>query len=183
MAAFLEKHFVSKSGDNVVVRSAAEQDASAILSLAKSVIKEEIYQLTSAAEFKMTVDAEEKWIRSHFENPHHLILVAVFDGEIVGMLDFSNGHRERIAHTGEFGMSVAKEWRGQGIGAILLSALFEWATKNEILEKINLSVHSNNERAIALYKKVGFEVEGVRKKDLKYKDGQYVDTVIMGKFL
>ena len=108
MAELLGKHFVSKSGANVTVRSASDQDASAILSLAKSVIEEEIYQLTSAAEFKMTVEAEEKWIRSHFENPHHLILLAVLDNEIVGMLDFSNGHRQRIAHTGEFGMSVAK---------------------------------------------------------------------------
>lgn len=183
MAEFLEKKFVSKSGAGITVRSANVNDASAILSLAKSVMEEEIYQLTSAAEFKMTVEAEENWIRSHFDNPNHLILVAVLNGEIVGMLDFSNGHRERIAHTGEFGMSVAKKIRDQGIGSFLLSSLFEWATNNKAIEKINLSVHGNNERAIALYKKMGFEIEGVRKKDLKYKEGQYIDTVIMGKLL
>lgn len=183
MAEFLEKKFFSKSGAGITVRSANVNDASAILSLAKSVMEEEIYQLTSAAEFKMTIEAEENWIRNHFDNPNHLILVAVLGGEIIGMLDFSNGHRQRIAHTGEFGMSVAKDFRGQGIGSLLLSALFEWATNNKTIEKINLSVHSNNERAIALYKKMGFEIEGVRKKDLKYKDGQYIDTVVMGKFV
>jgi len=183
MAEFSGKKFVSKSGASIVVRSATETDAPFILSLAKSVIEEEIYQLTSSSEFKMTVEAEEKWIRSHLENPNHLLLVAILNNEVVGMLDFSNGHRQRIAHTGEFGMSVAKDFRGQGVGSFLLSALFEWATDNKTIEKINLSVHSNNERAIAQYKKMGFEIEGVRKKDLKYKEGQYIDTVIMGKLL
>ena len=183
MAEFSGKKFVSKSGANIFIRSATETDAKLILSLARSVIEEEVYQLTSAAEFKMTIEAEEKWIRSHLENPNHLLLVATFNDEVVGILDFSNGHRQRIAHTGEFGMSVAKEMRDQGVGSFLLGALFEWATNNKNIEKINLSVHNNNERAIALYKKMGFEIEGVRKKDLKYKDAQYVDTVIMGKFL
>ncbi|MGE3756443.1 MAG: N-acetyltransferase family protein [Pseudobdellovibrionaceae bacterium] len=183
MAEFLGKRFVSKSGSTILVRSATEADASHILSLAKSVIGEEIYQLTSASEFRMTVDDEEKWIRNHLENPNHLLLVATLNNEVIGMLDFSNGHRQRIAHTGEFGMSVAKDFRGQGIGSFLLSSLFEWAKSNRNLEKINLSVHGNNERAVALYKKMGFEVEGVRKKDLNYGDGKYIDTVLMGKFL
>ncbi len=180
MAEFLEKHFVSKSGASFVVRTATEQDASAILSLAKAVISEEIYQLTSSAEFNMTVADEEKWIRSHQVNPNHLLLVAVLDDRIVGMLDFSNGGRQRIAHTGEFGMSVAKDFRENGIGSCLISTLIEWARSTKAIEKINLSVHSNNERAIALYRKMGFEIEGVRKKDLKYPNGEYIDTVIMG---
>jgi RimJ/RimL family protein N-acetyltransferase len=183
MADFLIKQFVSKSGANVFIRSAREADASNILSLEKSVIDEEIFQLTSSVEFQMTVEDEEKWIRSHFENPNHLLLVATLNSEVIGMLDFSSGRRQRISHTGEFGMSVAKDFRGQRVGSFLLSSLLHWAESNKQLEKINLSVHSNNERAIALYKKMGFEIEGVRKKDLKYGDGNYIDTLIMGKFL
>lgn len=146
-------------------------------------IGEEIYQLTSGAEFTMTIDAEEKWIESHRVNQNHIIIVAEMDSKIVGLLDFSNGHRQRIAHTGEFGMSVEKSVRGQGIGLMLLQVLIEWATQNKTIEKIGLNVHSNNERAIALYKKMGFEIEGIRKRDLKYGDGQYVDTTVMGRFV
>lgn len=167
----------------VVVRSATKQDAQGILEVVTAVIGEEIYQLTSSSEFNYTVEAEEKWIDSYLTNPNKIIFVAEIDSKIVGMLDFSNGFRRRIAHTGEFGMSIAKTARDQGVGAILLQALFNWAAKHEIIEKICLNVHANNERAIALYKKMGFEIEGIRKRDLKYGEGEYVDTIVMGKFV
>lgn len=183
MAEYKSQQFKSKSGAQVIVRSATKQDAAAILELSSGVIGEEIYQLTSSSEFKMTIEAEEKWIDSHLQKPGHIILVAEMNSKIVGMLDFSNGHRQRVAHTGEFGMSVDKTLRDQGLGSLLLKVLIEWAATNETIEKIGLSVHSNNERAIALYKKMGFEVEGIRKRDLKYGEGQYVDTVVMGRFV
>jgi RimJ/RimL family protein N-acetyltransferase len=183
MAECTPQKLKSKSGAEIVIRSALKQDAAAILDLSKSVIGEEVYQLTSRSEFKMTIEAEEKWIESHLTNPNHIILVAETNSKIVGLLDFSNGHRQRIAHTGEFGMSVERSGRDQGIGSLLLRVLIEWATQNKTIEKIGLSVHSNNDRAIALYKKMGFEIEGVRKRDLKYGEGQYIDTVVMGRFV
>lgn len=183
MADCKPQQFKSKSGAQVVVRSASKQDAAAILELSSSVIGEEVYQLTSSSEFKMTIEAEEKWIESHLANPNHIILVAEMNSRIVGLLDFSNGHRQRIAHTGEFGMSVEKTVRDQGVGSLLLKALIEWAAKNGTVEKLGLNVHSNNDRAIALYKKMGFEVEGIRKRDLKYGEDQYIDTVVMGRFV
>ena len=183
MAQLSPQIFKSKSNNEVIIRSAAVEDSRAILSLSKSVINEEIYQLTSSTEFKMTIEAEEKWIESHLNNPNYMILVAVINSEIAGILDFTNGRRDRISHTGEFGMSVAKHFRDQGIGSLLLMSLIEWASKNKAIEKIGLSVHSNNHRAIALYKKMGFEIEGVRKRDLKYSNDSYVDTTIMGRFI
>ena len=183
MAEYKAIKFKSKSGADIVIRSAEKADAAAVLALSTAVIGEDIYQLTSPAEFKMTIEAEEKWIQTHFENPNHLILVATLNDGIIGMLDFSNGHRQRISHTGEFGMSVEKTMRDQGIGSLLVSAAIDWSSTNKTLEKIGLSVHSNNERAIALYKKMGFEIEGVRKRDLKYENGQYIDTIVMGRFV
>jgi RimJ/RimL family protein N-acetyltransferase len=44
-------------------------------------------------------------------------------------------------------------------------------------------VHSDNETAIGLYKKMDFEIEGVQKKDLKYSPDKYVDTILMGRYL
>lgn len=173
----------SKSGMEVILRSATRQDAASILELSTAVIGEEIYQLTSGAEFEMSIEAEEKWIDSHQANPNHIILLAEMNSKIVGMLDFSNGHRQRIAHTGEFGMSVEKSVRDQGVGSLLLQVLIEWATGNSTIEKIGLNVHGNNERAIALYKRMSFEVEGTRRRDLKYGEDQYIDTVVMGRFV
>lgn len=183
MAIYSPRKFQSKSGGDVTIRSATVADAASILDLSVSVIDEEIYELTTPAEFKMEKEAEEKWIDEFAKDPSKLILVAEMDSTLVGLLDFSNGRRLRIAHTGEFGMSVKKTSRGQGIGTMLLSALIEWAEGNSLIEKIGLNVHANNHRAIALYKKMGFEIEGVRKREIKYDDEQYIDTVVMGRFV
>lgn len=183
MAQYNRRTFIAKSGSEIVIRSAKAEDAQSVLILSRSVLEEEIYQMTSASEFKMTKEDEEKWIASNEIDPNKLILVAEVDSMIVGILDFSNGRRKRISHTGEFGMSVQKRVREQGIGRMLLTALLDWAERNETIEKIGLNVHANNDRAIALYKKMGFAVEGVRKRDLKYGENQYVDTIVMGLFV
>lgn len=174
---------LAKTSDVVTIRSATESDAEQVLSLAKSVFGEEIYQLTSSQEFKMTLEEEKVWIKSSLEKPLTIILIAVIDNKVTGVLDFSSGHRNRIAHTGEFGMSVAKPYRNQGVGSLLLESLFDWAKATNQIEKINLQVHANNESAIQVYKKMGFLIEGVRKKELKYSDSEYIDSILMAKFV
>lgn len=183
MALLLPQSTLLKKSEPVTIRSAIEADAEQILNLAKAVIAEEIHQLTASEEFKMTLDEEQKWISSNLEKPYAIVLIAITDGEIVGILDFSSGHRNRIAHTGEFGMSVAKAYRNKGIGSLLLESLFKWAKETNKIEKINLQVHATNENAIQVYKKMGFSVEGTRKKELKYSDNEYVDSILMAKFV
>jgi RimJ/RimL family protein N-acetyltransferase len=169
-----------KDGGTVVIRTARETDAEAFLMLGKSIMSEEIYSLTQASELDLTVEQEQAWIKSNLNDESHLVIVAEKEGCIVGQLDFSNGHRKRNSHTGEFGMGVHKDHRGSGVGSWLIGALIEWARENPQIEKINLSVHQTNARAISMYQKHGFQIEGVRTKDLKYPENVYVDSILMG---
>lgn len=169
-----------KDGRTVTIRTAHENDAEAYLTLGKSVMSEEIYTLTQADELTFTIEQERNWIKTHIADDAHLIIVAEIDDRVVGQLDFMNGHRKRNSHTGEFGMGVHKDFRELGIGSFLLKALIGWAKNHSEIKKINLSVHKTNERAIAAYKKQGFQIEGTRTKDLKYPNEVYVDTVLMG---
>jgi RimJ/RimL family protein N-acetyltransferase len=173
-------NFKTKTGLSVIIRNATEADAEGYLELGKSIMAEEIYTLTQVEEMTMTIEQERQWLRLHIENPNHLVLVAEVDGRIVGQLDFANGHRRLIAHTGQFGIGLHKDFRALGIGPQLLTKLIDWARKHSEMEKINLSVHQTNENAIAAYKKCGFVIEGIRTRDLKYPNGVYVDTVLMG---
>lgn len=183
MANLNQKICKTKDGREFTIRSAHVDDANATLNLKRSSIFDEEYQLVSPEEFNRTIDLEVKWIQSHLDNPYNIAIVAVLGNVVVGLIDFSNGGRQRISHTGDFGMSVDKRFRGQGIGEILLQSLIDWAKSTDKIENINLSVHSDNDRALALYKKLGFVVEGVRKNDLKYGPDKYIDTVLMGKKL
>ena len=183
MGSIKEQRVELKDKRLVLIRTVKESDAQTYLELGKSIMSENIYSLTKAEELTITLEQERDWIISSLENPNHLIVVAELEGKIIGQLNFSNGHKERIAHNGEFGMGVHKNFRGMGIGRLLLEKLIEWCRENETIEKINLCVHQTNDRAIKLYQDLGFKKEGVRMKDLKYSDGTYVNTVFMGLFL
>ncbi len=185
MAIFASKEYPLKSKNPVVIRSAAanDQDVQAIEQILHSVISENDYTLLNSGEFRPAPGEGISRIQKAIDHPAHLWLVAVIDSKIVGYLDFSCGHRTRIAHTGSFAVVVDCQFRDRGVGESLLDALIDWATLHQTLEKISLKVHANNQRAIGLYHKLGFEIDGVAKRDLKYSTERYVDTVSMSFFV
>ena len=78
-------------------------------------------------------------------------------------------------------MGLVPEFRGRGLGSKLLTKVLNHA-KRFGLEKVELNVYTSNISAVALYKKFGFEQEGLIKKYRKL-DGKYFDCLAMGKFL
>ena len=120
-------------------------------------------------------------IKEDTESPHNLFLVCEADGKIVGFSRCEGNQLKRMAHKVEFGVCVLKDYWGYSIGTNLLKETIRWADTNQI-KKITLNVLQTNEKAIMLYKKYGFEEEGVLKKDKLLSDGNYYNTVIMGRF-
>lgn len=104
--------------------------------------------------------------------------MADVNGEMVGVLTFRAGSRERMRHIGELGMSVVRDYWGQGIGTALLNALIDWAPSAGVT-KLVLRVRSDNRRAISLYKRIGFVSEGLQSRGMQVK-GQYWDLEFMG---
>jgi RimJ/RimL family protein N-acetyltransferase len=83
---------------------------------------------------------------------------------------------------GEIGMLVAREWRGRGVGAALVTASIDWS-REQGLHKLSLSVFPHNEAALTLYRKFGFEVEGRRRKQIRRENGELWDLIDMGLLL
>ena len=73
-----------------------------------------------------------------------------------------------------------KEFWGYGIGKNLLKQSIAWADSTGIT-KITLNVLETNEKAIALYKKLGFAIEGTLRNDKILSDGKYYNTIVMGR--
>ena len=105
-------------------------------------------------------------------------LVAIVGSEIDGSLHVE---RSRFGF-GELGMSVAREWRGRGVGSALLAAAIEWAREQD-MHKLSLSVFPHNAAAIALYRKFGFVEEGRRVKQFRRANGELWDALDMGLLL
>ena len=79
-------------------------------------------------------------------------------------------------------MTVAREWRGRGVGSALLAAAIDWA-RAQGLHKVSLSVFPHNAAAIALYRKFGFVEEGRRVKQFRRASGELWDAIDMGLLL
>ena len=78
-------------------------------------------------------------------------------------------------------MAVLNEHQGEGVGARLLRSMEDWAVAHG-MRRIELTVMSHNRRAIALYERAGFELEGVKQGAI-YVDNLPVDECVMGKVL
>lgn len=108
-------------------------------------------------------------------------LVADDQGRVVGWCDIRRETIPVYAHVGHLGMGMLPAYRGRGIGERLLRASID-AARSAGFERIELSVYAANERAAALYRKVGFVMEGTRVRGKKL-DGDYDDVHIMGMLL
>jgi len=171
-----------KNGKDILIRKARKEDAAEMVSYINTVIGESDNLLMSVGEFEMTVEQEEKLIESLANSTTSAFMVGVVDGRIVGVANISSSKRKRVAHQAGIGMSVLKEYWGQGVGAHLMHALIDFAKNSGTIEIIHLRVKADNTRAIALYTKMGFKEFGVFPKEIKI-DGHYYDTILMNLYL
>jgi putative acetyltransferase len=126
--------------------------------------------------------SKERWRKMLAENSEaDYLLLAFVDGRVAGTAGLHPvGKSPRRAHARMLGMTVASQFQGQGVGNMLMEALLGLADKWLPVSRIELTVFTDNERAIALYRKFGFEIEGTHK-SYALRDGKYVDTLAMAR--
>lgn len=108
------------------------------------------------------------------------VLVAEVDGAVAGQVALMWSSRPRTRHGAHLGIMVHEAYQGQGVGKALIAAAVDAADKWLNLLRIELEVYSDNERAIRLYEGAGFVHEG-RKRMNAWRDGQYVDSLMMAR--
>ncbi|HSL54793.1 MAG TPA: GNAT family N-acetyltransferase [Pyrinomonadaceae bacterium] len=147
----------------------------------------QVYEMfTSAKVYEGTLQvpypSRELWQRRLSENIDSVYyLVGVIDDRIVGMVSVATfPHRPRRRHAGAIGISVHEEWQGKGVGKELMRAIIDFADNWLNLTRLELEVYADNEAAIHLYERFGFEHEGTMRQHA-FRDGQYVDSKMMGR--
>lgn len=128
-----------------------------------------------------TLEEEREFIRAHIEPANSVMFVAEQDGRIVGNIGFVGGRLAEEAHVGTFGISVARDHRGRGIGTALIEALLAWAPTHGIT-RIEVQSWSNNPGSARLYERMGFEEEG-RARGAVMRDGRTIDVIHMARLL
>ena len=162
----------------VEIRKATAADAENILAYCKQ-IGGESDNLTFGSEgVSITVEKEREYLDSILTSNRQLYLIAVNDGEVVAAANFASFGKPRLAHRGEFNISVKKSMWGQYIATRLMEEIIRFAKEEAKVEIISLEVRSDNHRAIGLYKKFGFETIGTFEGFMKI-NGQYVSCDYM----
>lgn len=117
---------------------------------------------------------------------HDILLVAERPGpdgqpQVVGNAGLlASGAALRRRHVMNLGIAIASDAQGQGVGSTLMKALCDWADRWGQVLRIELTVFTDNVRAIALYRRFGFEQEGLHR-GYALRNGQYADTLSMAR--
>jgi len=162
---------------NVVVIRPARVDDAAAMAAYMNVLAAEKLDTLSPAEPASAADERERVLRSRISD-RLLILLAVHGEALAGIVNLTAGYRPDDRHAGRLGLSVARDWRGRGVGRRLLGAAIDEARGWRGFCRIELECAPWNEPAITLYESLGFMLEGRRRKALNLR-GEPEDMLLM----
>lgn len=164
---------------SIEIRDAVEDDAGQLLDLRRRLFAETAFMLWELAEFNAaaTAEQERQFIRRQSERANGRLLVAASEASLVGFIAAMGGERNRQRHAALIVLGVARDYWSKGIGSRMLGEIVAWAPSAG-LKRLELTVHTTNVRAIALYRKHGFAVEGTRRCSLLV-EGRYADEHLM----
>ncbi|HWE68753.1 MAG TPA: GNAT family N-acetyltransferase [Acidimicrobiales bacterium] len=162
-------------------REATPTDAGRLLALKRQLDGETRFMLLEAAERTETVADVGRELERRRAAGNSVLLVAERGADLVGYIEAVGGTHRRDRSTASVVLGVLAGASGQGVGARLLAALEHWARPAGV-HRLELTVMADNHRAIHLYQKMGFVVEGRRRHSLVV-DGDRIDELSMARLI
>lgn len=160
--------------EGLTIRRAEADDCSALYEMFAS---PKLYANT----LQLPYPSREGWRRRLAEagdETHNL--VAVVGDKVVGMFSLHTFTRPRRQHAATIGLTVHDNWHGKGVGTALMRVGIDLADNWLNLTRLELEVYTDNEPAVRLYERFGFEHEGLLRQHA-YRDGRYVDAYTMAR--
>ncbi len=166
------KPIVLKDGRRVSLRTYQASDKEGLVSMYANLSQESLRWSMPPYDRQRI----ERWT-SNLENA--IILVALARDRIVGHLQISFGTSPRFREMGDLFIYLHQDYQNLGLGAALMSEGLRLARERR-KHRIELTVITENHRAIRVYKKLGFQREGVKRENYLGENGKYYDEIIMG---
>lgn len=172
---------------NIRISDARPDDAAAIIVLMNLVGGESDNLTFGRGEFFIKDEAEESAFIEHQRELGGFTLLAWAEfsrkkggPRLIGLLSVDVTERARLRHRAVLELSVLKEFWNQGVGTRLMQRAISGVENNQAIEVLALEVRTDNERAIRIYKRFGFEQTGINRGLLKV-DGELHDTCLMSR--
>ena len=173
----------SRYGDvrNMIMQNRI-MDAEMLLDYLKITGAETKFLIKEPEEITFTIEQEQEYIKNQNESENSIMILGFLDGEYVGNCALMGNRLIRFRHRVTMGIALYQRFTNMGIGRIMIEELIAIA-KEKGFEQMELEVIAGNDRALHLYKSLGFEIHGAFPKNMKYKDGTYADAYWMMKEL
>jgi len=182
MSVFTPKSVSLKDGSAVLLRSPREDEAQALIDYLKAVRAETDGIMSDPDDQLPTLEEERQWVHTGNQSDHGLHLLAEHEGQVIALSDILQPKFTRQRHMAGLGISIRSLWCDRGLGSLMINELVSWARSNSELEMLTLSVFADNPRAQAVYRKVGFQDDGLLPRRAKV-DGKYRDMIVMSLWL
>ena len=156
------QQIILKNGSIAVLRNGVEADGSAVFDNFSQTHAETDYLLSYPDETSFDAQQEGQFLAKKAASDNEIEIIALVDGKVAGSAGIDAvGTKDKLRHRAEFGISLLKEYWGLGLGRALTEACIQCAREAGYAQ-LELSVVADNERAIALYEKFGFQQAGLR---------------------
>ena len=111
---------------------------------------------------------------------YSLVAIDPDSGGVVGNASYRFSPRVKMSHVGDLGIGVLPDWQGSGLGSLLLARSIEDMRAKPGIVRLELTVMNGNDRALRMYDRAGFVVEGHKNRSMRQPDGSYADEILMG---
>ena len=172
---------MSAERSEVRIRTARPYDAAALLDLKHQLDEETAFMMYEPGERDSSVRDLARELAATARSPNSVVLVAELGDQLAGYLELTGGSFRRSRATAYLVIGVLARAAGLGIGTGLLQYAKGWAASHG-LHRLELTVMARNTRAIRLYERMGFSVEG-RRSECLLVDGRFIDELTMAVIL
>ena len=174
-----EQKIQLKNGKEALIRNGDEADGETVFDVFNRTHEETDYLLSYPEENSLDPEQEAQFLKEKTISSNETELVAVIDGRIAGTAGIEAvGNKYKLKHRAEFGISVLKEYWGLGLGKALTMACIQCA-RDAGYDQLELNVVAENERALSMYRALGFVEFGRNPKGFNSKNTGYQELVSM----
>ncbi len=174
-----EQRILLKDGKEALIRNGNASDGLAVYEVFNLTHAQTDYLLSYPDENSFDPEQEARFLEEKTESPYEVELVAIIDGRVAGTAGIEPvGKKYKVRHRAEFGISVLKEYWGLGLGRALTRACIQCA-RNAGYDQLELTVVADNDRALSLYRSLGFEVFGRNPRGFNSRTSGYQELVYM----
>lgn len=173
-----KKEITLKDGRTAIFRSPTQDDAEELLQYLKTTSGETPYLLRTPEECTMTVEEERNFLSAVINLEYDMMILCIVDGILAGNCRIVRKNKRKNLHRGTVMIALLKEFWGLGIGTAMFREMITLAESWGLMQ-LELEVIEGNNRAIGLYKKMGFETVAETPNAIRLSDGTLLKEYLM----